>query len=86
MKDNVGAGIVLGAICPLIAFLLTNFTEVAAVAFPQKPIGIYVIAAAINLIAVRFIYRRGQQATAKGMVLITFLAMLAMVVGTQFQV
>lgn len=80
MKDNLGVGVALGAICPLIAYLLTNFTEIATTAFPQKPIGVYVIAAAINLIAVRFIYRSGREATAKGIVLITFLAMVVMVV------
>lgn len=86
MKDNLGIGVLLGAICPSIAYVLTNFTELTTTAFSQKPIAIYVIAAAINLVAVRFIYRSGREATAKGIVLITFLAMVAMVLLLKIKV
>src|SRR5690606_11256565 len=86
MKDNLGIGVLLGAICPSIAYVLTNFTELTTTAFSQKPIAIYVIAAAINLVEVRFIYRSGREATAKGIVLITFLAMVAMVLLLKIKV
>lgn len=78
MKDNIGTGVVLGAFFPLVAYLLTNFTDLAIGLLTEKPISMYVLAAAINLIAVRFIYRSGREATVKGIVLITFIAMVIM--------
>jgi hypothetical protein len=86
MKDNLGIGIALGAILPLLAYVLINFTALGTVFFTDKPIAIYVLSAAINLIVVRFIYRSGREATAKGMVLITFIAMIAMVVLLRIRV
>lgn len=86
MKDNIGVGIALGGILPLLAYVLTNFTDLTAGILTEKPLGIYVLAAAINLIAVRFIYRSGREATAKGIVLITFMAMIALVLLLRIKV
>ncbi len=85
MRDNYFFGAVLGVICPLLAYLATTFTELQAMLFAQKPIALYVIAAVINLIAVRFIYRSGREATAKGIILVTFLAMVVLVVGLRIK-
>lgn len=79
MKDSIILGIALGAIFPLLAYFISDFTDIGTTYFSQKPIGIYVLAAVANLVAVRFIYRSGREATAKGIVLITFIAMVAMV-------
>ncbi|NGF57581.1 hypothetical protein G5B00_13765 [Parapedobacter sp. SGR-10] len=79
MKNNFIVGVLLGSVFPVLAYLLTTYTELQKTFFEQKPITIYVLAAVVNLIAVRFIYRSGRENTAKGIVLVTFLAMVLMV-------
>ncbi len=86
MKNNVLLGVLLGAIFPLLAYVLTTFTELQRTLFSQKPIALYVMAAVVNLVAVRFIYRSGRENTAKGIVLVTFLAMVLMVVVLRIKV
>lgn len=79
MKDNFILGVLAGSVFPALAYLLTNFSDLQANLFPDKPIGFYVIAALFNLVAVRFLYRGGYQKLAKGMVLATFAGMLLLV-------
>ncbi len=86
MKNSFIAGILLGTVFPVLAYVLTTFTELQKSFFAQKPIAIYVLAAVVNLIAVRFIYRSGREATAKGIVLVTFLAMVFMIVVLKVKV
>ena len=80
MKNNLFLGLVLGLIFPLLAQLLVLFTSVQTSLFAHKPIAIYVIAATLNLIAVRFLYRGGKEKTANGVILATFLAMIVLIV------
>lgn len=80
MKNNIVLGMALGVIFPLLAYLATTFTTIQTSLFVYKPIALYVIAATINLIAVRFLYRNGKEATANGVVLATFLAMIVLIV------
>lgn len=86
MSDNYFSGVILGAVCPLLAYWATNFTNLQTSFFAQKPIALYVIAAVINLIAVRFIYRSGRESTAKGIIIATFLAMVVMVLALKIKV
>ena len=86
MRNSFLLGILIGPIFPLLAYGLTTFTELQKIFFAQKPIALYVIAAVINLVAVRFIYRSGRENTAKGIVLVTFLAMVVMVFGLKVKV
>ncbi|NGM61063.1 hypothetical protein G5B30_03930 [Sphingobacterium sp. SGG-5] len=86
MKNSFLLGVLIGAIFPLLAYGLTTFTELQKVVFAQKPIALYVIAAVINLVAVRFIYRSGRENTGKGIILITFLAMVVMVLALKIKV
>lgn len=76
MKNNFALGVALGVIFPLLAYVATTFTTVQTSLFAHKPIALYVFAATINLIGVRFMYRKGKEATANGVVLVTFLAMI----------
>lgn len=80
MKNNLALGVALGVIFPLLAYLATTFTTIQTSLFAHKPIALYVIAATINLIGVRFLYRGGREATANGVVLATFLAMIILIV------
>lgn len=86
MKDSLLLGIAAGIILPLTAFLLQMYTNLQESLFVDKPIALYVIAAAINLIIVRFTYRAGKESFAKGIILITFIAMLVLIFGTKIKV
>lgn len=80
MKNNFVLGVALGIIFPLLAYFVTTFTTIQTSLFAHKPIVLYVVAATINLVAVRFLYRKGKEATANGVVLATFLAMIILIV------
>lgn len=80
MKNNFVLGAVLGVVFPLLAYLATTFTTIQTSLFAHKPIALYIFAAVINLVAVRFLYRNGKEATANGVVLATFLAMMILIV------
>lgn len=79
-KDNMLLGLILGAILPFIAHVLTTYTEIIAQLMPQKPLGLYVLALTGNMIAVWYCYRNDRQQLGKGIVLITFLGMLLAVI------
>lgn len=85
-KNSLIAGIIVGAIAPLLAYLAMTYTTIQQSYFAEKPIALYVLAAVVNLVIVRFAYRGQQEALAKGVVLITFLAMIAFVVLTKFKI
>ena len=80
MKNNLFLGVFLGLIFPLLAQLTVLYTHVQTSLFAHKPIAIYVIAAALNLIGVRFLYRGGKEKTANGVILATFLAMIVLII------
>ncbi len=79
MKNNFLFGVILGLICPLVAFLLMRYTQVQAQLFPDKPTGLYVIAAAINLVGCWISYKKEKDQIGNGLVLATFLGMMALV-------
>ena len=78
MKNNLGWGVLLGILLPLLAFLLGRYTSLASMLPAGKEGTLYIVAAAVNLLAVRFLYRREPplDRVAKGMLLITFVGML----------
>lgn len=79
MRNNFWIGAGSGIIFPLVAYVVTTFTSIQASLFVHKPITLYVIAATINLVAVRFLYRKGKDAAANGIVFATFLAMILLI-------
>ena len=85
-KDSFILGTLIGAVAPIVAYLLSTFSSLQQSIFPDKPIAMYVFAAVINLIVVRFTYRAGYEKLAKGIVLITFLAMILLIFGTKLKV
>lgn len=84
-KDFI-LGMVIGVIAPLVSYLLTQYTSLQRDYFAEKPIAIHVLAAAINLIVVRFAYRAGKESLAKGVMLLTFLAMVVLIWLTKLKV
>lgn len=80
MKNNFVLGLALGTIFPLLAYLIQHYSSLQASLFAGKPIALYIFAATINLVAVRFLYRAQKEATGNGIILLTFIAMLVLVI------
>ncbi|WP_156307544.1 hypothetical protein [Sphingobacterium endophyticum] len=79
MKNSVLVGFLLGLIFPLLAFILMRYTDVQSQLFPDKPTGLYVIAAAINLVGCWISYKKEMDKFGNGLVLATFLGMMLLV-------
>lgn len=79
MKNSVLVGFLLGLIFPLLAFILMRYTSVQAQLFPDKPTGLYVIAAAVNLVGCWISYKKEMDKFGNGLVLATFLGMMLLV-------
>lgn len=86
MKNSFWIGGLVGTAAPILAYVLSNFTKIQGDFFTDKPIALYVMAAFINLVIVRFTYRSGKESFAKGMIFITFVAMLVLVIVTRLKV
>lgn len=85
-KKDFILGMVIGVIAPLASYLLTQYTSLQQDYFVEKPIAIHVLAATINLVVVRFAYRAGKESLAKGVMLLTFLAMVVLIWLTKLKV
>ncbi|MGO1521184.1 MAG: hypothetical protein ACTHYC_08240 [Sphingobacterium sp.] len=79
MKNSILLGVFIGLIGPLIAHLLMSCTDVQTLLFPDKPTGLYVIAAAINLVGCWLSYKKGLDKFGNGLILATFLGMVLLV-------
>jgi len=76
VKNNLWVGSGIGIAFPLLAFLLVHFTDIELHFLPEKPMATYTIAVLINLIFLRFAYRSGNDQVGKGIIIMTFLAMI----------
>ncbi|GEM_PF-231688 len=76
VKNNIWIGLSGGTVFPLLAFLLVRFTDLELHFLPEKPMATYTIAVLINLIFLRFAYRSGNDQVGKGIIMVTFLAMV----------
>ncbi|MCS3556687.1 MULTISPECIES: hypothetical protein [Sphingobacterium] len=74
MKNNLGIGILLGAIAPMIAYLLSTYTTLFEKTISEKPMLIYAIAVFMNLLVIRFLFKGEKGALAKGVLVATFIA------------
>jgi hypothetical protein len=75
-RNSLFSGVGIGLLPPIIAHVLPMLIP-GILSHGFKPLGLYVIAALINLFLVRYFYRRELEPTARGVLLITFaLAML----------
>lgn len=77
-RNNFIFGILLGVVAPLVAHLFSLFTDWAKL-IGGKEISLYVIAALLNLLLVRYYYRNTMESTARGLILITFLATIVLI-------
>ncbi|WP_257669356.1 hypothetical protein [Parapedobacter tibetensis] len=70
-------GCIIGLLAPTAAHLLTLFTSWNMV-IGNKSLSLYVIAALINLLLMRFFYRNALEQSARGVILITFVAAMVL--------
>lgn len=78
MRNSFWVGLLIGLVFPLIAFLLTKYTDLSTRIFGGKEIGFYAVAVLVNMLLVRQFYRPSllKDNMAKGVVMITFLALI----------
>lgn len=69
-------GCAIGLLFPATAYLLTSSSAIALL--NGKPLGFYAVAALINLLLVRHFFRNDGARTARGIILATFVALLAL--------
>ncbi|MCL4641329.1 MULTISPECIES: hypothetical protein [Olivibacter] len=74
-KNNPLLGILLGAIAPLIAFLFNEYTSLGS-KFADKPLTLYAIAGAVNLLIVRYCYKQQASKTGGSVMGITFIGLI----------
>lgn len=69
-------GMAIGVLAPTLAFLLVKYTSLEQAILPGKPHVIIAIALLINLIGIRFQFKKGQLEVGRGWMLVTFVSML----------
>ena len=84
-RNNFLFGVLLGLAAPVAAHLLTAFTNWAAL-LSGKDIALYVAAALANLLLVRYYYRHGMENTARGLILVTFVATIVLIFAKNLSV
>lgn len=85
-KDSSVLGFFVGLIAPIMAYVMQTYSTVQQSLFVDKPIALYVIAAVINLIIIRFSFTGGKEQFGKGVVLSTFIAMLVLIFVTKLKI
>lgn len=71
-RDNLLFGILIGSISPFIAFIMTQF-NLTGIDIGNKSLSFYAFGAILNLIMMRYYYRKELGNTAGGIILITFI-------------
>ncbi|HEY0667693.1 MAG TPA: stationary phase survival protein SurE [Sphingobacteriaceae bacterium] len=71
-KDNVWLGVILGLMCPGIAFFFVEILK-KNITFLKKDDLLYIGCVAINLFLVRYFFREDKENTARGVISSTFI-------------
>lgn len=74
-RNNFYLGFVLGLIMPLLAYIFSRWPD-GGLVLAGKPTAVFVLAGLANLLLVRWFYREGSEGSARGVMLITFVAAL----------
>lgn len=83
--NHILFGCFLGSIAPLIAFLFTEY-HLVEVLTQEKPLAAYLMAAVVNLLLLRYLFKNGNDKTGKGVLLVTFACMLLLLYLKGFKV
>ena len=71
-KDNVWLGVILGLVCPGIAFFFVEILK-KNITYLKKDDLLYIVCVAINLFLVRYFFRQDKENTARGVISSTFI-------------
>lgn len=75
-KNNIVLGLVAGIILPGITWLVFGYVLKNKVAVFNKPAIPYLVAIAINLFIIKYLFKKGDDQTGTGVILSTFVAMI----------
>jgi len=75
-RNSFLLGLLVGAFGPAAASLLKAFTPLGTT---MHPLSLYVLAAVVNILLVRFFYRQALERSARGVLMITFVALLLLI-------
>lgn len=75
--NNFYLGALIGLVTPVIAFLLTRWTDWAILL--NKPNSLYVLAGVVNLLLLRWYYRNDGENSARGVIMVTFIGVLVLI-------
>ena len=70
-KDNVWLGLVAGLLCPAIAFIVVEIIKKNVVVL-QKDDLLYIGCVAVNMLLLKYAYKKDMELTAKGIISATF--------------
>ena len=76
VKNSILLGLLYGSIAPAIAWVMFEYILHNDAIIMDKPGVPYLVAVGINLVLIRFAVKGGQDNTAKGLMLITFVVMV----------
>ena len=75
-KNNLLSGILCGFAAPVIAFMLFNYVLHNEAIIMDKPAVPYLIAIGLNLVLLRYFFKKDMLKTANGVMVITFVCTL----------
>lgn len=75
-RNSFFLGSLLGVLAPLVASLLKAFSSLGTT---MHPLSLYVIAAVINLVIIRTFFRQSLDRSARGVLMVTFVALLLLI-------
>ena len=76
VKNSLSLGLLTGAVAPAIAWIVFGYLLHNDAMIMNKPGVPYLIAVGINLVLIRFAVKRGLDQTSRGIMIITFVAMV----------
>jgi hypothetical protein len=76
-KNSILAGLLVGLIAPVIAWLVFEYLLHNDAIIMDKPGVPYLIAIGLNLVMVRYAFKNDLDNTAKGLIVVTFAVMVA---------
>ena len=75
-KNNIAIGLSAGLIVPGITWLIFGYILKSQVIILNKPVIPYLVAIALNLFAIKYLFKTGRDQTGTGMILCTFVVMI----------
>jgi len=75
-RNNIGVGLLTGLILPGVAWLIFDLLLKNRTVILNKPAIPYLVAIALNLFAIKYLFKTGRDQTGAGMILCTFAVMV----------